>query len=266
MEIYLDILFLVNFIMDFLLINITADIMALKPKLHRSLISATLGGAIGIFAFCGEMRPVPSACTLWAGAALMIFAAFFPKKPKELAKLLLVFLLSSALFSGAVMLCMMNMDGGVIKNGVFYMSSLKIMLICAAIYFSVRLFVSRLKRRAAQKISEVILEYCGKRIKLSALTDTGNGLTDPISGKPVMLIELCTLRQLIGAECCISNICEWVEADRIKFIPYRTIDKEGCLTGIVLDRVYIDGVCRERVIAAVCENKLKYPAILHAGI
>lgn len=266
MKIYLDILFLVNFITDFLLINITADIMSLKPKLRRLIFCAALGGIFGVFAFCFDMHAVPSVCTLLIGATLMIFTAFFPKKPKDLVKLLLVFLASSALFSGSVMLYITSSGDGAIKNGIFYMASSKIILICTAVYFAVRFFASRLKRRASQKISDVVLEYNGKRVNLSALTDTGNGLIDPISGKPVMLIELTALRRLVGAECEIGNICEWVESDRIKIIPYRTIDGKGCLTGIVLDRVYIDGVCREKVIAAVCENKLKYPAILHAGI
>jgi len=49
-------------------------------------------------------------------------------------------------------------------------------------------------------------------------------------------------------------------------IPYHTIDHEGFLTGIVLDRIVIDGRPVENAIAAISEKDLKYPVILHAGM
>ena len=58
--IYGDILFLVNFSMDFLALYITAKLMKLKFKLSRGLISASLGSTYGVISVCIPIEIVAS--------------------------------------------------------------------------------------------------------------------------------------------------------------------------------------------------------------
>lgn len=266
MKIYIDILFFVNCIMDFLLLNMTADIMSLKISFRRSGFAAMLGGVLGVIVFMKDFNTLLSLLVLFCEEIIIILAAFFPRRISELLKLAGMMFFCTAIFSGVISVYVLNFDRGIIKNGIFYMKSSKIIFIATIVYFGTKFFVSRLKKRVSGKTSVVVLEYGGRRVKLSGFIDTGNGLKDPISGKPVIIIDLKTLRRLVGAECNINNLCEWVDAKRIKIIPYHTIDQKGYLTGIVLDKVHINGICREKVIAAVCESKLKYSVILHAGL
>ena len=266
MKIYADILFLNNFFMDLVLIYITSDIAAAGIKPVRAIISAAAGAFLGVLFFVLDFGK-EAALFLSAVIGLAMAAiAFCPCKKNELIRRTLVLYPAFALICGAIFLDMRMFGGGMIKNGVFYASSPRICIVAAFSYFLLRMCAARLKRQASKKFLEIFLEYNGKKICTKAFYDTGNGLFEPISGKPVMIIEEKLLKELVGEKCCEKNICEWVESERIKIIPYKTVGTEGYLTGIVLDRAYIDGKCTEKAIAAVCGQKLKYPVILNVGM
>lgn len=82
-----------------------------------------------------------------------------------------------------------------------------------------------------RNIYEVILTENGENIELKALLDTGNLLTDPVSGKPVSVVEEKeALRQ-------------WLikYPQKYKIIPYHSIGNEhGVLEGIVIDELIIE--------------------------
>lgn len=266
MEIYLDLLFLMNFIMDLLLICAVSDVLSIVIKLWRAAASAVLGAMLGVCFFAADLHFVSSLAASLSAGALMIFAAMGRCCPKEFLKRLGMLYLISAIFAGVSFFDMTMFGGGMIKNGVFYSSSPRIIIGAAAIYFVLRFVITRLKRRAASEYCSVALEFKGKTVRTRAMTDTGNGLRDPISKKPVMLVESDILKKLAGGECSVGNLREWVEKERIRVIPYETIDSEGVLTGIVLDRAVINGREIKNAVAAVSTKSLKYPVILHAGM
>lgn len=79
-------------------------------------------------------------------------------------------------------------------------------------------------------IYEVVLIENGENIALKALLDTGNLLTDPVSGKPVSVVEETDILR------------QWMlkYPQKYKVIPYHSIGNEhGILEGIVLDELMI---------------------------
>lgn len=266
MEIYVDVLFAINLVLDFLLIQLTADVLSVKIKPFRALLVSVLGGIFGVCFFIPDLSFAGAAVTSVIEGAAIIFAAFGICRPKEFLKRLGVMYAGAMFFAGLSMLDMLMFGGGMVKNGIFYVRTPRLILSATFLYIVVKFCISKLKRRASVKISCVVLEYMGKKVFADALTDTGNGLTDPFTQKPVMLIKLDILQRLISKDCGINNLCEWVERERIRMIPYHTIDSEGFLTGIILDRIMIDGRTVENAIAAISDRNLKYPVILHAGM
>ena len=102
-------------------------------------------------------------------------------------------------------------------------------------------------------------------MKAKALLDTGNHLREPLTNRPVIIVEKTLLKQIMTRE-----LLEYTT--RIKVIPYRSIGKEhGTMYGLVLDglEVTVDNVVHkhEDVVACVYEGTLSskkdYQLILH---
>lgn len=100
-------------------------------------------------------------------------------------------------------------------------------------------------------IYEVTLTEEGENVICRALFDTGNLLTDPISGKPVSVVEETALMK------------GWLEKypQKYKIIPYQSVGKEhGVLEGIVVDELVIkkeqEQVVKKGAVVAFYKGKL----------
>ncbi len=266
MRVYIDILFFTNFLVDFLLIKASGKIMSWELKKIRCFLSALAGAIIGVLFFYLDKEGISTFLASVFVGLIMIFIAFSPRSAKEILKAFFALYACSAVFAGVAFFLIIQFGGGIVKNGIFYAKTPAIILSAALVYAAVSLGFGALKRRILQKRHEVVLEYNKKKVKLFGMVDTGNGLFEPKSKKPVMLIEPDVLKKLIDKNCNRENLYEWIDTKRIKIIPYKSIDKEGILTGIVLDRAIIQGRAIDGAIAAVSIESLKYPVILNAGM
>lgn len=100
-------------------------------------------------------------------------------------------------------------------------------------------------------IYEVTLTEEGENVICRALFDTGNLLTDPISGKPVSVVEETALMK------------GWLEKypQKYKIIPYQSVGREhGVLVGIVVDELVIkkeqEQVVKKGAVVAFYKGKL----------
>lgn len=107
----------------------------------------------------------------------------------------------------------------------------------------------------------VILRLCGKQIDCRGLMDSGNSLCEPITGRPVVIVEKGLLLQ--------HGI---MEPDRYFAIPYHAIGTQnGILKGVLADELEIPGQQEERrwqkVMLGIYEGKISrqddYQVILH---
>lgn len=105
----------------------------------------------------------------------------------------------------------------------------------------------------------------GRKLTLKALLDTGNGLREPISGRPVSIIE----RDVY------DTLCHQTIQERYRVIPYHSIGKEhGILQGTEVDELIIwredEPYVQKKAVIALYEGKLSgngsYQMILHTGL
>lgn len=79
----------------------------------------------------------------------------------------------------------------------------------------------------------VELQFRGQRIQLTALHDTGNTLTDPVTGESVLVVSADVARRMTGLTA--GQLSDPITAIRavpgMRLIPYRTIDRP---TGMLL--------------------------------
>ncbi len=123
----------------------------------------------------------------------------------------------------------------------------------------------QLKKKRNIRICRVQVCGCGKEVWLEALVDTGNCLREPVSGKPVSVIDEKAMEQLDSIKL----------PEKLKLIPYRSIGKEnGIMEGYEVPELIIDDgeekLRRQKVIVGISKVKVSvdgtYQMILHPDL
>lgn len=229
MVIYLDSYFFMNFLMDMLLLYITGKLGGMYIRLRRLSLGAALGGIYSCFTL---VVPMQNRITLFLTAPvmgiIMVKTAYSGIHKKQFGKVIF-------LFYGVACLC-----NGIMHTAARY-SSNKAVIFClsAAAMLCVVKEVHTLfqKRILADKKYTVTLNYCGRKVVVTALIDTGNSLTEPITQRPVHIIDMRVWEKLTK---------ELSEPEGIWAIPYHSVGKShGILEGRTVDYMVIKGEKRE---------------------
>lgn len=110
----------------------------------------------------------------------------------------------------------------------------------------------------------VELTYGGKTLQLMALRDTGHALRDPITGKPVLVVDADTARKLTGLSQGI--LCDPVNnlgcLPGLRLIPYKTVGNTGFLLALQIRDAKVGGR-QENVLVGLSPNLLgkRYQAL-----
>lgn len=265
--IYVDTLFFLNALVDYLLLLAAARLAGEPLRRGRFALGAALGGlyAVGIFLpGCGFLaHPL---CRL-ASAALMLLTAY-GKSRRLLRQGVLFVALTCAFGGGVVAIGLLGGTGLSLGRGVFYSAlDLKVVLLSAAVCYGViTLVFQRLARHSAAngELVPVRLRLGERSVALTALVDTGNTLTDPVSGRPVMVAEgeragalfprehrpgLEDLRDPAAAMARLGT-GEW--RARFRLLPYRSVGVDrGLLLAVRADALELDGQGRGPMLVAL---------------
>lgn len=132
-------------------------------------------------------------------------------------------------------------------------------------YFAVSWWIGQMKRARKNHYYEVKLLGYGNEITLKALSDTGNSLKEPISGKPVSVVEEGLLEQLKDVKL----------PERFRAIPYHSVGKDnGIMEGYEIPELVIEGdkgkIRWQKVIVGISKTRIsasgKYQMILHPDL
>ncbi|MDR1617018.1 MAG: sigma-E processing peptidase SpoIIGA [Syntrophomonadaceae bacterium] len=268
--VYADLTFFINFVLDLLILWVSARLCAIKPRLRRLIIAALLGGiyGTGIIAF-------PTAWYYSAGAkvlmsALLVYTGLKPISVRQLVSGMIYFYLLCFVTAGAVWGLALSGEGKSVDNTWYLMFAGIMLLILLGLgadkYVERRVIPNRLNYKIRLLFSGIICNGSG-------LLDTGNSLRDPLNGKPVVVAEYNLLKT-----CMPSDLQEIIEKDgdgegilkgiencswknRLRVIPYSSVGrKAGIMLGIRADRIFIgkEGheIKKEDVVIAICLHKL----------
>lgn len=263
--IYVDTLFLLNALVDYLLLLCAARLAGEPLKRLRFALGAVLGGGYAVAIFLPGLgfleRP---ACRL-AAAVLMVLAAFWGSR--RLGRQVLIFFALSCAFAGGVLaISMLGGQGLSLNRGVIYSGmDLKIVLLSAAGCYAV---LSLLLQKAVRhtsftgELKAVRLELGERTVELTALTDTGNTLTDPVTGQGVMVAEGERLLPLFAASQrpSVQELRDPAGAlerltgagGHFRLLPYRAVGVDrGLLLAVRVDRAVVDGEDRGAMVVAL---------------
>lgn len=243
---YADILFLVDFSMDYLSLFAAARLLSLPARLPRTALAAAAGGLYGVFAVAGGITGFFSGVLAVAVSAVMTLIAFgVPSDGWAWFRAVATVWGSGALLGG-VMTALSGAFGGVYPGqGFDFLFAGTAMLLG---------LIRPVRRSLTRGYAEVEIPSGGRLWRGRALIDSGNLLTDPISGVPVLLMRSEEARMLLGAltDTLYRGETENVSAG-VRAVPVRTADGTRILYGFfVRELTLIRGRRRLRRSAVVC--------------
>ncbi len=224
MTVYMDGVFFLNFLVDFLLLLAASRLCGYPVKLYRIVLGGLLGGVYGAccllpgFLFLGNI--------LWRTVSLaMIAVAAYGVSVSAMRRGLIFAFLCLAL-GGAVM--------GLDKGGIVgIISAAGILCLLCSFGFHGRI--------GGTTYLPVELFYGDTHISITALQDTGNTLRDPITGRQVLVVGADVASRLTGlTQQQLRTPVESVgELPGLRLIPYRSVGASSFLLAIRLPKVKI---------------------------
>lgn len=259
MEIYADVVFIINLIMDFLILWMTAKLCKKKIQRLRLIAGAVICAALSclmmfLSAFSALINVVSAVIIIILG----IFITFNPKTLKEALKYAALAHICAFAAGGASFAFSYMTDIKAAGESILSLTignfSFKILLvsICAS-YIFIKLFLY-LTRKKPQQFRTLKIYFNNHSVLLDALIDTGNGLHEPISNAPVIIAEFDSIKEILpdkvkilfyeklqdDLEAVLDSLLDTPFAERIRMIPFSSVGREnGVLIGFRPDKVEI---------------------------
>ena len=272
--VYIDVLFLVNFIINILIIEGTSAMMKEFTKPWRTITGAFIGAIYAVGVFFMELNFSGSIIIKILISAMIVFCAFPFTGYRKFLKMIGGFYLVSFIFGGFVVavLSFTNLGvkmGAIYSNGAVYLSLpwQLLLLTGGATYILICIFSQvRQKKIERMNVSRNLTIYSkGKRIDLKAIIDTGNSLCDPITKIPVIVCEYECIKNILpqGGGTILENMIE--AKFKVRIIPFVSVGKEnGVMVGFVPDKIEVDDREAKECIVGICENRLSNKEDYHA--
>ncbi len=258
MTIYLDVIFLENIVINYIMLYVTGIISKAQIKQKRLFLGALIGAVYSIIYYLFRLKIYSSFIIKIILSIVIIYVAFKSTNFKDLLKKILLFYLSSFVFGGAAIaiIYMVNSQNITIQNGVLVGSyTLRTVLIGIVVaYFTIIFAFKIIKISKKDLICDIEVTLNNKIIKTKALIDTGNLLKEPITNLPVIVMEhtllydvmpkeiLNNVEEILGGD--FSKIPENIKEEyssKLKVIPFSSLGKQnGMLLGIKAENLIIN--------------------------
>lgn len=246
-KVYVDVMFIINFIMDYILLQITALFIRRHPHPIK-LISASIVGAIyATFVFFSSLGTLILFCGCLLTSCWMIIIAFGVNNVIHIIKNLAVFYLTSFVASGVSFAFLLAENGRgklnlIIGNGVFYsdLNAYTMLAVFFIVITVVHISCGYLKKQRinSQFLYEVTIEKNGKQVTDTALFDTGNFLKDPISQTGIIIAEWQSVSALFSGKSLDSAVAEYTKD--FSYIPCRGINGVTGMFAFRPDKIFSD--------------------------
>lgn len=299
MVVYLDLVFLINFLIDGTLLMTTAWTRKVRTKLWRIAAASLIGASYVVMMF------FPALSFLFTFMVKIIFSIFmiitvfgFGSLQHFVSNMATFYFVNFVAAGGMFALLYLFQSPGEVMNGIWFSHSggmngtMKIGFIfmvvsfSAMIWFYRKVFVSSKRREGvAQYFAEVRVYVGDYESSCTGLIDTGNRLYDPLTRTPVMVMEAAEWKdvlpdswmkrirtsevdQIVSA----MGVDEFVWQDRLRLVPYRGVNKgTQFMLAIKPDKVVIirnsDKIEAHKVLIGLDGGKLcsdgSYQAIIH---
>lgn len=272
MTVYVDVVFLLNFLIDFLLLWLTMLVRKQRSPYWRIGVGALIGAFYTVALFVPGWHWLFPWLTKLLISALMVFVAFGYRSYLSFLRnwgmfYFISFVIGGGMFAAHYILLEREtvVNGAVLTEGSGMGSPITWTFVVFGFplmwWYSRLTFRSLNERQMVQRyLVTVELTVNGRTVRGTGLIDTGNQLRDPLTRTPVIVAEVKfvapllpdSFRDLLKDKDFTHGIArlpvEWMK--RVKLIPFRGVSRDGDLmvafkpdkVRIVSDEKMIEGL------------------------
>lgn len=215
MEMYIDLFFIFNVIMDYIIIMSTNILLKRTTSYIRMILSSLIGGISSLVLFTSLNKIVIEIVSI----VIMVLISFGYKGIRYLINNILYMYILSTLLGGIIYLFNIK-----VSNSMFLTY---LIIIVISIEIMILYIKENKKMRSIYNNNYKVDIYFKDREKLSLIgfVDTGNNLYDPYKKRPVIIVHN-----------------KYIKEDKYILVPYHTINGNGLLKCIKPDIIFIDGI------------------------
>lgn len=267
-NIYIDVYFGFNFLMDFLVILILEIIVKSKKAVVRGIISSIIGALYAVILLVFNMKGgMIYFLTYIVISEIMLWISLGKQTIKDNLKNIIILYGITFFMNGIINLLYYGFDGSqnivMRANNTYYgkINIFIVLIIGVILCIVIKKYSDSITKyiKNLGNIYKVSVVLGSKEIELKALRDTGNSLVEPMTGKPVSIVEKSTVNQFKN------------ETIKYLLIPYNSVGKKhGLLEAFIADKISVDGIEIEKAIIGIYNGKLsqnnKYEMILNPNL
>lgn len=215
MKMYIDLFFIFNVIMDYIIIMSTNILLKRRTSYIRMILSSLIGGISSLVLFTSLNKIVIEIVSI----VIMVLISFGYKGIRYLINNILYMYILSTLLGGIIYLFNIK-----VSNSMFLTY---LIIIVISIEIMLLYIKENKKMRSIYNNYYKVDIYFKDREKLSLIgfVDTGNNLYDPYKKRPVIIVHN-----------------KYIKEDKYILVPYHTINGNGLLKCIKPDIIFIDGI------------------------
>ena len=215
MKMYIDLFFIFNVIIDYIIIMSTSILLKRRTSYIRMILSSLIGGISSLVLFTSLNKIVIEVVSI----IIMVLISFEYKGIRYLIKNILYMYILSTLLGGIIYLFNIK-----VSNSMFLTY---LIIIVISIEVMILYIKENKKMRSIYNNYYKVDIYFKDREKLSLIgfVDTGNNLYDPYKKRPVIIVP-----------------DKYIKEDKYILVPYHTVNGNGLLKCIKPDIIFIDGI------------------------
>ncbi len=260
MTVYLDLVLIENILMNILIIYLANYISKKKASLYKICISSIIGAVYYVVLLLPETQFLNFYLYKIVLSIIMVSIGFSNNNIFDFITNIFNFYLVSFVCGGA----MYGIYHCVFSQTDIEYYPVKILLLGSIVLIVILKYTINKIRCVMdyKKLSYYIDVYIDNRIKrVKAFLDTGNSLKDPITNKPVVIICLNSIKDILPKEIldmCSSGNFEFEKlsdkfTNKIRILPYQSIGNEnGIMVGYKSDKIHIQVSNNQKICIPNC--------------
>lgn len=263
--IYADILFILNLYITYALLLLTSFITKETVNRWRLLLSSVLSGAYSLIILIPFISDVVVGISRFFALIVIVLVAYGRQNLRHFLRLSVCFFAVNLIFAGLMLLLwyFLSPRNMYFNSGIVYfdISAAELVVTTAVSYFILKAIHRIVSLKTpSDTVFQLEIYVDGECFRCKALLDTGNTLTDPFSGCPVIVVNRDVLKDIELPDLSKPSAAS---DNRLKFryIVCSTVSGEGVLPAFRPEKVKISAFKSsfeiDRVVIAVTEKKLK---------